>query len=149
LAHASDPALVFIYGWNEPFEGSMAFPTQLWGDTKARLVQHFIERLASTTECRLPGAIVVVDDLAEKWSGRADDWHFDVLRQMLLYQLRLFVPQANVVTPAEVTTALLEAHELIVDLTVIKSASFIEMIQLERARGKHVLLADPIGWNRE
>jgi len=45
LAGATEPALVFIYSWNEPFEGSFLVPSMKWDDTKARLAKHYIQRL--------------------------------------------------------------------------------------------------------
>ena len=144
LARATDPALIFIYGWDEQYESSLLFPTRDWGDDKSRLAKHYIERLGNGEGERLPPVLLIVDDLDDQWSERAGDWHLTVLREMLLYRLRLFAPQADVVTPAEVTPELISRYQGVIDLTSEKTRSLIDAINAEWNRAR-LLLFDPLG----
>jgi len=144
LAYASSPALVFIYGWDEQYESSLLFPTQKWGDEKARLAKHYIERLRRDEGGRLPRVLLIVDDLAEQWSDRAGDWHLTVLREMLLYRMRLFAPQADVVFAAEMTPELIASYENVIDLTSEKTHRVVDLIERDWNRLR-LLVFDPLG----
>ena len=69
LSKAADPSLVFIYGWDVPFEGSLLLPTKHWGDTKARLAEEYIRRLRLGSDPPLPKTLLIVDDLDAYWGG--------------------------------------------------------------------------------
>ena len=144
LAYASDPALIFIYGWDEQYESSLLFPTQTWGDDKARLAKHYIERLATDEGGRLPRVLLIVDDLDEQWSDRPSDWHLSVLREMLLYRMRLFAPRADAIFAAELTPELLANYENVIDLTSEKTHRVVDLIQRNWNRMR-LLLFDPLG----
>lgn len=143
LAHAADPALVFIYGWDEQYESSLLFPTRDWGDSKARLAKHYIERLRSDNSARLPKTLLIVDDLDEQWTERIGDWHLAVLREMLLYRMRLFAPQSDVVVAAEMTVELLSAYEHVVDLTSEKTRRVVDLLKRDWDRLR-MLVFDPL-----
>ncbi|MBV8362949.1 MAG: hypothetical protein JO193_00125 [Candidatus Eremiobacteraeota bacterium] len=143
LAYAADPALIFIYGWDEQYESSLLFPTKNWGDTKARLAKHYIQRLHDEKGSRLPRTLLIVDDLDEQWSERTEDWHLTVLREMLLYRFRLFAPQADTIYAAELTPELLEKYAYVIDATSEKTIRLVELI--ERAWNRlRLLLFDPL-----
>jgi len=143
LAYATDPALVFIYGWDEQYESSLLFPTRDWGDSKARLAKHYIARLRSDRGGRLPKVLLIIDDLDEQWSERAGDWHLAVLREMLLYRMRLFAPQSDVVMPAEVTSEMLSRYEGVIDLTSEKTNRSVDLIERDWDRLR-LLVFDPL-----
>jgi hypothetical protein len=143
LAAAADPALIFIYSWNEPFEGSFLFPSVQWGETKARLAAHYLAALKDAPPERLPRVLLVVDDLAQAFGPRQDDWHLELLREMLLYRLRLFAPQADVVIPPEIDDALLDRYDGIIDLTSEKEPRVVAMIRARRDR-QRTMLFEPL-----
>jgi hypothetical protein len=143
LSRATDPSLVFIYGWNEPFEGSMLIPTEHWGDTKARLAKALIQRMTSGADKPLPKTLLIIDDLADDWSTRKDDWHLTILREMLHYPMRRFVPQADVRMPSEITPALLDKYPYIVDLSSRKSPQVSKLL-MQRMDTHRVMVFDPI-----
>jgi len=128
LVGNTDPSAVFIYGWNEPCEGSLLLPTQKWSDTKAKLAQHFIEKLSAPHTPALPRTLLIVDDLSRDYTGVADDWHIQVQRSLLHYQMRRFAPQSDVCMSHVVTEELLASYDLIIDLSTFKSAEFEELL---------------------
>ena len=123
MAGASDPAMVYIYGWNEPFEGSMLIPTERWGTLKANLANYFIRLLKSDVflrECFLPKVVIVINDP----ELMPDDWHTFILRALLWYPFKRFVPQADLITVGEAVSADLSKYRYIIDFTLRKSESF-------------------------
>lgn len=143
LAHATDPALIFIYGFDEPYESSLLFPTRAWGDAKARLAKYYIQRLRTDQGGRLPPVLTIVDDLDQQWADRMGDWHLTVLREMLLYRLRLFAPQSDVTLPAEVTAEMLAGYDYVIDLTSEKTHQLLDLLKTEWDRLR-LLVFDPL-----
>lgn len=143
LSNAAAPSLLFIYSWNEPFEGSMLLPTQHWADTKARLAKALIQRMNTHDEAPLPKTLLIVDDLDQYWSSRKDDWHLSILRDMLLYSMRRFAPQADVRTVEEVSPKLLDAYPYIIDASSQKGSSLPGWL-LERMANHHILAFAPL-----
>jgi hypothetical protein len=143
LSKAASPALVFIYGWNEPFEGSMLLPTAQWGDTKARLARDFIRRMKFGNDAPLPKTLLIVDDLDAYWTTRKGDWHLTILRDMLLYAMRRFAPQADVRTPAEITASLLDQYPYIIDASSQKSPRVSQWL-LQRMNTHQIMVFDPL-----
>jgi len=146
LAGATDPSLVFIYGWNEPFEGSLLLPTKHWGDTKARLAKEFIERLESGRDKPLPRTLIVIDDLDELWTTRRDDWHLKILSELLLYPMRRFAPQADLRMLPEVEEHQLNGYEIIIDLTSQKTPRWVHLL-LAAMPSHRVMVFDPLREN--
>ncbi|WP_159086225.1 hypothetical protein [Burkholderia mayonis] len=143
LSKATDPSLVFIYSWNEPFEGSMLIPTEHWDDTKARLAKEFIQRLRSSTEASMPRTLLIVDDLADNWSTRKGDWHLTILREMLHYSMRRFAPQSDVRVPAEITPELLDKYPYIIDASSQKSTDVSKWL-MQRMDTHYIMVFDPL-----
>jgi hypothetical protein len=143
LAGATDPSLVFLYSWNEPFEGSLLLPTRQWGDTKARLTKEFIARLRSRRDPPLPKTLLIIDDLDELWTTRKDDWHLKILSDLLLYPMRRFAPQADVRMVREVDEKEIRHHEIIVDLSSRKTARLCDLL-LAAMSTRRMMIFDPL-----
>jgi hypothetical protein len=143
LAAAADPSLLFIYGWNEPFESSFLFPSIHRGDLKARLAKHYISVLQSGSVPRLPKVLLIVDDLDEQYRSRGGDWHLQLLRDMLLYRMRLFAPQADVAIAEEVTDSGLWSYEGVIDVTSRKTKRLVDLIN-SHAHRLRLMLFDPV-----
>lgn len=143
LSKATDPALVFIYSWNEPFEGSMLLPTRDWGDNKARLAKTYIRRMKFGWDPVLPKTLLIVDDLDDYWVDRKNEWHLVMLRELLLYPMRRFAPQADVRTLAEIEPKLLDQYPYIIDLTTKKSPQVSAWL-LERLSAHRIMVFDPL-----
>lgn len=143
LAGATEPALVFIYSWNEPFEGSFLVPSMKWDDTKARLAKHYIQRLKQGAHPLPPKTLLIVDDLDEQWGARKDDWHLVMLRALLLYPMRRSAPQSDVRTVAEVSPALLDRYDAVIDLTSRKVEQVSDWL-LERLDTHQLMIFDPL-----
>lgn len=143
LSKATDPSLVFIYSWNEPFEGSNLLPTVNWSDTKSRLAKKFIERMRSDNDTKLPKTLLIVDDLDDYWGKRKGDWHLVVLREMLLYSMRRFAPQADVRLKSELNTSIIDEYKYIIDATTEKSDE-LQKILLKKINSHRILFFDPI-----
>ncbi|PLC52490.1 hypothetical protein CR155_18515 [Pollutimonas nitritireducens] len=143
MSKATDPSLVFVYSWNEPFEGSMLLPTQQWGDTKAQLAKAYIRRMKIGRDPLLPKTLLIVDDLDEYWKSRKNDWHLVMLRELLLYPMRRFVPQADVRMSAEVTPELLDQYSYVIDLTTSKVTQVSSWL-IERMNSHRIMIFDPL-----
>lgn len=143
LASAADPALLFLYGWNEPFENSFLFPNKIDGSLKADTARNYIALMRGGSVPPLPKVLVIVDDLDELWSSRRGDWHLLVLQEMLLYRMRLFVPQSDVTVIGKVTKDLLSRYEGVIDLTSRKTSDFVLIIKSQLPRLK-LMAFDPL-----
>jgi hypothetical protein len=141
LAAAADPSLLFIYGWNEPFESSFLFPTLSRGDMKARLAEHYISILRSGAVPPLPKVLLIVDDLDEQYHSRRGDWHLQLLRDM--YRMRLFAPQADVATAEEVVDSDLWAYQGVIDATSRKPRRLVDLVNSHADRLR-LMLFDPL-----
>jgi hypothetical protein len=116
LAAATNPSVLFVYSWNEPFEGSMLFPSQIWGDTKSRLAKCFIERLRNGFTEPLPKTLVIINDLDEA----PEDWHTKILREIIWYPLRRLSPQSDLRTVAQARDMDLSDYRYLIDFSVRK-----------------------------
>ncbi|MDI7776355.1 hypothetical protein [Asticcacaulis sp. EMRT-3] len=116
LAAASDPSIIFIYSWNEAFEGSMLLPTEQWGDIKARLAKAFIARQRSGDTAPLPATLLIINDLNEA----PEDWHTTIVREAIWYPLRRLAPQSDVRTVAEARDMDLSPYRYVIDFSVRK-----------------------------
>lgn len=143
LAAAIQPEVLFVYSWNEPFEGSFLFPSKNWGETKAKLAKYYLKGLKAKTEARLPKTLAIIDDLDDLYTSRKDDWHLTILREILLYPLRRFAPQADVRTTEEVTAELLDKYEILIDLSSAKDEKLVRLI-LSKLSSHRTLIFDPL-----
>lgn len=143
LSKATNPSLVFIYGWSEPFEGSMLLPTKHWGDTKAHLAKEYIHRLRFGNDAPLPKTLLIVDDLDAYWGARKEDWHLSILRDMLLYPMRRFSPQADVRMVSEISSKLLDQYPYIIDASSGKSEQVSSWL-LKKIDSHRVMVFDPL-----
>jgi hypothetical protein len=62
LARASDPSLVFFYGWNELYEGEGLIPDDVHGDARLELAAGILGALSGPAG-QVPAPVVVCDDL--------------------------------------------------------------------------------------
>lgn len=64
LAQATDPALVFFYGWNELYEGEAILPDLVHGDGRMALARHLIDTLkTSSMPVRSMQPKIICDDV--------------------------------------------------------------------------------------
>lgn len=146
LSKATDPSLIYIYSWNEPFEGSILLPTEQWGDTKAMLAKEFISRMKNGEDKILKKTLLIVDDLSEGYNK--DDWHYIIEEELLLYTMRRFIPQSDVIINKNVTDEILDKYEAIVDISVQKSKELNDKLLL-RMDSKQIMLVDPMAGYRD
>lgn len=142
LAGATNPAAIFVYGWNEPFEGSIIMPTEEWGDTKARLLKFYIDRVKNGNDKPLKDVLLIVDNLDNYYMQGGNDWHYLIERELLLYSMRRFVPQSDVYMVDELTEELLDQYGSIVDISVDKTTEQREWL-LDRMLSHQILCFDP------
>ena len=139
LAGATRPSLVYIYSWNEPFEGSMLIPTNDWGDTKARLAKHMIEQLNEENEV-LEKTLLITDDLSDSYGK--DIWQYKIEEEMLLYSMRRFLPQADVLMAKNVTADILNQYDNIVDISTDKPQKLVDLLT-DCFDSKQIMVFDP------
>lgn len=147
LAGNTDPSLVYIYSWNEPFEGSILMPTEQWGDTKARLAKEYINRLNLKEDRQLKKTLLIVDDMQQLWTERKEDWHLNIEREMLLYSMRRFLPQSDVRVNTEVNEELLDRYDSIVDISTEKNEELNKLL-LRKMSDKQIMVFDPMAGYR-
>lgn len=143
VAASTRPSLLFIYGWNEPFEGSFLFPSKTWGEMKGRLASYFIHKIQTELPA-LPKTLIIADDLDDLYTTRKGDWHLTLLREMLLYRMRLLAPQSDVILESQVTPEILHRYQAIIDLTSAKSASLVNEVIKAGDDGARLLVFDPL-----
>ncbi len=116
LAAHTNPSLVFIYSWNEFWEGSHLFPDDTYEWRRYELAQAQLAELATKRADDLPRAIIIGDP--------ADAYPLDTYglfeyeRLLLRHFMRRYVPQADFVTPDRATEDSLAGYDLVVSLTV-------------------------------
>ena len=115
LAAHSNPSLVFIYSWNEFWEGSHLFPDDTYEWRRYELAQAQLAELAETRADDLPHAVIIGDSADSHPSGT--NGLFEYQRLLLRHFLRRYVPQADFITPARVTADALAGYDLVVSLT--------------------------------
>ena len=115
LAAHTSPSLVFIYSWNEFWEGSHLFPDDTYEWRRYELAQAQLAKLADTRADDLPRA-VIIGDAADAYP-QGTNGLFESQRLLLRHLLRRYVPQADFMTPAQVTEDALAGYDLIVSLT--------------------------------
>ncbi|MCY4114193.1 MAG: hypothetical protein OXG33_09700, partial [Chloroflexi bacterium] len=115
LAAHTSPSLVFIYSWNEFWEGSHLFPDDTYEWRRYELAQAQLAELAETRADDLPRA-VIIGDPADAYPLGTNDL-FESQRLLLRHFLRRYVPQAHFITPDRATADTLAGYDLVVSLT--------------------------------
>jgi hypothetical protein len=115
LAAHTNPSLVFIYSWNEFWEGSHLFPDDTYEWRRYELAQAQLAELAETRADDLPRA-VIIGDAADAYP-QGTNGLFESQRLLLRHLLRRYVPQADFVTPEQVTANRLAGYDLVLSLT--------------------------------
>ena len=115
LAAHSNPGLIFIYSWNEFWEGSHLFPDDTYEWRRYELAQAQLAELTETRADDLPRA-VILGDPADAYPAGTNDL-FESQRLLLRHYLRRYVPQADFMTPDQATADALAGYDLVVSLT--------------------------------
>ena len=115
LAAHTAPSLVFIYSWNEFWEGSHLFPDDTYEWRRYELAQAQLAELAETRADDLPRA-VIIGDAADAYPAGTNGL-FESQRLLLRHLLRRYVPQADFITPDQATADTLAQYDLVVSLT--------------------------------
>ena len=119
LAAHTNPSLVFIYSWNEFWEGSHLFPDDTYQWRRYELAKAQLAELAATRDDDLPRAVIVGDPADAYPSGT--NGLFESQRLLIRHYLRRYVPQADFLTPARATAEALATYDLVVSLTTNRS----------------------------
>jgi hypothetical protein len=112
LAKRTAPELLFLYGWNEFYEGANIMPDLTYGTSRYELVKAMLEDVRRNAARTLPCTLLIVDDYADIWA--TNDWRLKVEENMTLYPLRRLAPQADVVLASKLTPGLLAGYDLII-----------------------------------
>lgn len=115
LAAHSSPSLVFIYSWNEFWEGSHLFPDDSYEWRRYELAQAQLANLAEKRADDLPSAVVIGDPADAHPLGT--NGLFEYERLLIRHFLRRYVPQADYITPDRATEDSLAGYDLVVSLT--------------------------------
>ena len=115
LAAHSRPSLVFIYSWNEFWEGSHLFPDDTYQWRRYELAQAQLAALAEQRADDLPRAVIIGDPVDAYPAGT--NGLFESQRLHIRHTLRRYVPQADYITPVQATADALAAYDLVVSLT--------------------------------
>ena len=140
LAKYTNPSIVFIYGWNEPFEGSLVIPTEKWGSTKSKLCKEMINSL-QISDSEMLSTIIITDDLSDGYGKQ--DWHYSIEEGMLLYSMRRFAPQADTITVKEVSKDKLLKYDVILDISTYKDSNLVSILK-EMKPSKKIMTFDPL-----
>ena len=119
LAAHTNPSLVFIYSWNEFWEGSHLFPDDTYGWRRYELAQAQLTQLAETRADDLPRAMII-GDAADAYPQGTNGF-LETQRHLLRHLLRRYVPQGDFRTPESLTVDALAGYDLIVSLTTDRS----------------------------
>ena len=115
LAAHTNPSLVFIYSWNEFWEGSHLFPDDTYEWRRYELAQAQLAQLTETRSDELPRTVIIGDPADAHPAGT--DRLFESQRLLLRHFLRRYVPQADFITPGRATAAALADYDLVVSMT--------------------------------
>ena len=115
LARHTQPSLIFIYSWNEFWEGSHLFPDDTYEWRRYNLAQAQLKALRSSVVDDLPRTVVITDSAVAFPDGT--NGLLENQRTLVRHFLRRYVPQADLITANQVTMATLEKTDMIVSLT--------------------------------
>ncbi len=114
LAANTKPSLVFIYSWNEFWEGSHLFPDDTYQWRRFELAQAQLAELAEKRTDDLPRA-VIIGDPADAFATHTDAL-FESQRLHIRHTLRRYVPQADFMTADQATADALAPFDLVVSM---------------------------------
>lgn len=115
LAAHTQPSLVFIYSWNEFWEGSHLFPDDTYQWRRYELARAQLAELAETRSDDLPRAVIIGDAVDAYPAGASG--LFESQRLHIRHTLPRYVPQADYITPERATADVLAGYDLVVSLT--------------------------------
>ncbi len=115
LAAHTSPSLVFIYSWNEFWEGSHLFPDDTYEWRRYELARAQLAELAEKRADDLPRAVIIADPADSYPAG--ENGLFESQRLLVRHFLRRYAPQADFITAARATEAELAAYDLVISLT--------------------------------
>jgi hypothetical protein len=118
LVKKQQPNIVFMYSWNEPFEGSTLIPTIEYKDERLNFVKNMISDIKKTN-IYTKTSLTIIDDYPA--GIIQNDWHCTVEKDFMLYHLKRFFPNTDVVKKDNITPDILKKYKLIIDLSVYKS----------------------------
>ena len=116
LAAHTRPSLVFIYSWNEFWEGSHLFPDDTYGWRRYELAQAQLDELAANRVDDLPRAVIIGDPV-DAYPANTNRL-FESQRLHIRHTLRRYVPQADFMTPDQATADALAAYDLVVSMAI-------------------------------
>jgi hypothetical protein len=116
LARHTDPDLVFIYSWNEFYEGANIMPDTTYGTKRYEFMQALLRDIARPPAAPLPCTL-------------------------LIYPLRRYAPQADVRLASEVTPELLKRYDLIISTSTQDANVYVMLEPLMDS--KQVVLIGP------
>ncbi len=106
LARHTQPSLIFIYSWNEFWEGSHLFPDDTYEWRRYNLAQAQLKALRSSVVDDLPRTVVITDSAVAFPDGT--NGLLENQRTLVRHFLRRYVPQADLITANQVTMATLD-----------------------------------------
>ena len=115
LAAHTRPSLVFIYSWNEFWEGSHLFPDDTYEWRRYELARAQLADLAESRADDLPRAVIIGDPVDAYPAGASS--LFESQRLHIRHTLRRYVPQADYITPERASADVLAGYDLVVSLT--------------------------------
>ena len=115
LAAHTRPSLIFIYSWNEFWEGSHLFPDDTYEWRRYELAKAQLADLAEWRADSLPRAVIVGDAVDAYPAGASG--LFESQRLHIRHTLRRYVPQADYITPERASADVLAGYDLVVSLT--------------------------------
>lgn len=140
LAKNSTPEIVFIYSWNEYFEGANVMPDMTYGETRYNLMQAMIKDVRENSRQSLPRTLLIIDDFSGNWS--AQDWHDAAEELSVRFPYRRYIPQAKVMIARDVKPADLKDYDLIVDMQ--RSNAALDATLATLAATKQIVYFNPI-----
>ena len=120
LATHTSPSLVFLYSWNELWEGSHLLPDDTYGWRRFDLARAMIASVATDRSDDLPHAAVIIDRFDAYLAG--DHGLFENERRLLRHYLRRYAPQAVPLRADQLSAASLAGFDLVISLTTDRRA---------------------------
>ena len=106
---------MFIYSWNEFWEGSHLFPDDTYEWRRYELARAQLAELAETRVDDLPRA-VIIGDPADAYPANTNGL-FESQRLLIRHFLRRYAPQADFIAAPRAAQAELAAYDLVISLT--------------------------------
>ncbi len=140
LAKYSEPELVFIYDWNEYYEGANIMPDETYGDTRFNLVKAMIKDIKENSQRILPRTLLITDDFSGNSAKK--DWHDSAEEMAVMFPFRRYIPQADFKLASEVKPEDLAGYDMIVSMQRSNPALDTELSKL--AGSKKIIFYHPL-----